>query len=108
VTRIAGEFDDRRRAGAHQYAVTVALPGAQHLAQFLGHGDGDVEVRHRQHLPPAALKPLPCLSRVALWATAIATGVPGEHLGIALLATPDLAAERGGAAVEDVFDGAPV
>jgi hypothetical protein len=65
------------------------------------------EVRHRQHLRPAAFQPLLCLGGVALWATAIATGVPGEHLGVALIETPDLATERGGAAVENVFDGAP-
>jgi len=34
--------------------------------------------------------------------------VPGEHLGGTLFATPDVAAERRGAAVEDVFDGAPM
>ena len=34
VTRIAGEFDDRRGAGLHQHAIAVALIGAQHLAQF--------------------------------------------------------------------------
>jgi hypothetical protein len=108
VTGIAGEFDDGRGAGLHQRAITVALIGAQHLAQFFGHGDGDVEVRHWQHLRPAAFKPLLGLGGVALRATAIATRVPGEHLGIALFATPDLATECGGAAVEDVFDGAPV
>jgi len=32
----------------------------------------------------------------------------GEHLVVALVATPDLATERRGAAVEDVFDGAPM
>jgi hypothetical protein len=32
--------------------------------------------------------------------------VIGEHLGVAL--GNDLATERGGAAVEDIFDGAPV
>jgi len=55
---------------------------------------------------PSASKPLLRLRGVALWATAIATGVPGETLGVALLETPDLANERRGAAVEDVFDGA--
>jgi hypothetical protein len=31
-----------------------------------------------------------------------------EHLGVACIAAPDLAAEYGGATVEDVFDGALV
>jgi hypothetical protein len=76
----------------------------QHLAQLGGHCDGDVEVRHRQHLRPAAFKPLLRLGGVALWTAAVATRVVREHLGVALVATPDLATERGGAAVEDVFD----
>ena len=42
------------------------------------YGDGDVEVRRRQHLRPAAFKPLPHLRGVALRAAAIATRVPGE------------------------------
>ena len=108
VTSIAGEFDNRRRAGPHQHAITIALIGAQHLAQFFGHGDGDVEVRHRQHLRPAAFKPLLRLGGVALWTAAVATRVVGEHLGVALDATPNLATERSGATVEDVFDGASV
>jgi hypothetical protein len=37
VTRIAGEFDDRRGAGLHQHAIAVALIGPQHLAQLGGH-----------------------------------------------------------------------
>jgi hypothetical protein len=32
----------------------------------------------------------------------------GEHLGVARLAVPDLAAERHGAAVENILDGAPM
>jgi hypothetical protein len=31
--------------------------------------------------------------------------MPGEHLGVARLAAPNLATERRGAAVDDVFDG---
>src|SRR5208337_4804294 len=34
VTRIAGEFDNRRGGGLHQHGIAVALMGAQHLAQF--------------------------------------------------------------------------
>ena len=48
--RIAGQLDDRLGGGLHQHGVAVALVGAQHGPQFLGHGDGDVEVGHRQHL----------------------------------------------------------
>ena len=108
VTGIAGEFDDRRGTGLHQHGITVALMSTQYLAQLGGHRDGDVEVRHRQHLRPATFKPLLGLGGVALRATAVGTGMPGKHLGIALLAAPDLAAECRGAAGEDVLDGAPM
>jgi hypothetical protein len=108
ITGITGEFDDRRGTGLHQHGISVALMSTQHLAQFGGHGDGDVEIRHRQHLRPAAFEPLLGLGGVALGAAAIGTGVPGEHLGSALFAAPHLTAERGGAAVENVLDGAPM
>jgi hypothetical protein len=108
VTRIAGEFDDRGGGGLHQHAVAITLIGPQHFAQFGGHGDGDMEIRHRQHLRLPVLEPFLDLRRVTLGTTAIATRVVGEHLGVALVATPDLATECRGAAVEDVFDGAPV
>ena len=106
ITGIAGEFDDRPGTGLHQHGIAVSLMSTQHLAQLGGHGDGDVEMRHRQHLRPAAFEPLLGLCGVALRATAVGTGVPGEHLGIALLAAPNLAAKCRGAAVEDVLDGA--
>ena len=66
------------------------------------------KVRHRQQLRLAAFEPLLGLRGVALRATAITAGVVGEHLGVARLAVPDLAAERRGAAVENVLDGALV
>jgi hypothetical protein len=39
-------------------STAVALVGAQHLAQFAGHGNGDVEVRHEQHFRLTAWLPL--------------------------------------------------
>jgi hypothetical protein len=108
VARVAGEFDDRRGAGLHQHAIARALMGAQHRAQFRRDGDGDVEVGHRQHLRLTAFEPLLRLGSVALRAVAVATGVEREHLAVARFAAPDLAAESGGAAVENVLDGAPM
>jgi hypothetical protein len=108
VTRIAGEFDDRSGAGLHQHAIAVVLIGPQHLAQLSGHGDGDVKVRHWQHLRLPAFEPLLGLRGVALGTAAIAAGMVGEHLGVARFAAPHLATERRGAAVENVLDGAPV
>ena len=74
VTRIAGEFDDRGGARLHQRSVAVALIGPQHLTQLRWHGDGDVEVRHRQHLRLPVFEPLLCLRGVALGTTAVAAG----------------------------------
>ena len=108
ITGIAGEFDDRRGTGLHQHSIAVALLSTQHLAQLGGHCDGDVEVRHRQHLRTAEFEPLLGLRGVTLRATAVGTGVPGEHLRIALFAAPDLTTECRGAAVENVLDGAPM
>ena len=108
VARVARELDDRRGAGLHQHAIARALMGAQHRAQFSRDGDGDVEVGHRQHLRLTAFEPLLRLGGVALRATAIAAGVEREHLAVARLAAPDLAAEGGSAAVEDILDGAPM
>ena len=105
VTRIAGKFDDRCGTGLHQCPIAVALIGAQHRAQFGRHGDGDVEVWHRQQFRLTTFEPLLGLCGVALGATAVAAGMVGEHLGVARLAVPDLAAESRGAAVENVLDG---
>ena len=45
--RIAGQHDDRLGGGLHQRAVAVDLMPAQRGPQFLGHGDGDVEIGNR-------------------------------------------------------------
>jgi len=94
--------------GLHQHGVAVALMGPQRRAQLGRHGHGDVEVRHRQHLGLPVLEPFAGLGGVALGATAVAAGMVGERLDITFVAAPDLAAERSGAAVEDVGDGAPM
>src|SRR5271165_2295403 len=48
------------------------------------------------------------LCGVALGTAAVAAGMVREHLGVACLTAPDLTAERCGAAVENVLDGAPM
>jgi hypothetical protein len=108
VPRIAGQFDDRSGTGLHQHAIAVTLVGAQHLAQFGRHSDSDVEVRHRQQFRLPLFQPFLGLCGVTLGTTAVAAGMIGEHLGVAGIATPDLAAECGGAAVENVLDGTPM
>ena len=45
--RIAAEIDDRRGGGLHQGAIAIDLMTAQGGPQFLGHGNGDVEIANR-------------------------------------------------------------
>ncbi len=66
VTWVAREFDDCGGGSLHQHAIAVALMGAQHLAQFGGHGEGNVEIRHRQHLRLSVLEPFLGLFSVTL------------------------------------------
>jgi hypothetical protein len=44
VSWITGDLDDGLSDGLHQKGVAVALVGTQHIPQFLGHRDGDVEI----------------------------------------------------------------
>lgn len=37
ITRVAGKFDDRFSSRLHQDGIAVALVGAHHRAQFVGH-----------------------------------------------------------------------
>jgi hypothetical protein len=102
---IAGELDDGLGRDLHQHGVAVALVGAQHVPQFLGHSDGDVEIRDWQHLGAAGLEPPLGLLGVALGAAPILAGVIREHLGAAMVTAPDVSAEDGGSAVQNVGDG---
>ena len=76
------------------------------LAQFFGHGHGDVKIGARQHLGLARLEPALGLRAVTFGTAAILAGMVGEDLGAAVVATPDAAAERLGAARQYVGDGA--
>jgi hypothetical protein len=67
-----------------------------------------VEIRDWQHLGAAGLEPPFGLLGVALGAAPIFAGVIREHLGTALIAAPDVSAEGGGSAVQNVGDRAPV
>jgi hypothetical protein len=105
---VAGHLDDRFGGGRHQRAVAVALVSAQGGAQFLGHGDGDVEVRTWQHLGLALLQPGAGLLAMALRATPVAAGMKVQHLGAAPRAALQVSAQGLGPARQDVGDGAAV
>ena len=102
---IAGEFDDRLGGRLHQHGVTIALVGTQHGAQFLRHRHGDVKVWRGQHLRLAGLEPAFDLVGMALGTAPVLAGMPGEHLGGAMVTAPEMPAERLGAAGLDISDG---
>jgi hypothetical protein len=108
ISSVSGEFDDGVGGGLHQQGVAVALVGAKRVAQFLGHGDGDVEIARRQHLGLAGRQPALGLVGMAFGTASILAGAIGEDLGGALVATPEAASESLGAAGLDVGDGAPM
>ena len=88
VASIAGELDDGVCRGLHEQGVAVALVGAQCVAELMGHGHGDVEIRARQHLGLAHLEPALDLRAVTFGTAAVLAGMVGEDLGAAALATP--------------------
>ena len=104
--RIARQIDDRAGRGLHEGAVAIDLMAPQDGAQLLGHGDGDVEVRHRQHLGPTPFEPGPGLCAVARRTGAVAARMEDVQQRAAVGAAPLLSAERLGPAGEDVGDGA--
>ena len=89
MARIAGEFDDGLPGGLHQQGVAVTLVGAQRVAEFLGHGHGDVEIARRQHLGFTGREPALGLVGMAFGTAPILAGAIGEDLGGALVATPE-------------------
>ena len=108
VLWITGDLDDGVGGGFHQEGVAVALVGAQYVSEFLGHRDSDVEIAARQHLELARRKPALGLISMAFGTAPVLAGMIGIDLGAALLAAPEVAAERFGAAGYDVGDGAPM
>src|SRR5215472_16343284 len=102
---VAGELDDRLGGGGDQHAIAVTLVRTQCRAQFLGYGDDDVEVGGGQHLAAAVVEPQPGLPGVAFGTAAVFAGVVGEDLGLTMVAAPQLSAEGGCAAGDDVGNG---
>ena len=108
VTSIAGEFDDALGSGPHQCGVAIALVRTQHIAQLLRHGDRDVEVGAGQQLDLARRNPPLGLILMASRAAPVLAGMIGVDLSAALIAAPQVPAERWRSAGEDVGDGTPV
>src|SRR5216684_1687754 len=84
----------------HDRSQTLLLP--ESVDDYVG---ADNPVRFIDAFVASWISRRPGSSRPSLGAAAVAAGMIGEHLGTALLAVPDLATERRGAAGEDVIDG---
>jgi hypothetical protein len=103
---IAGDVDNGVGCGLHQQGIAVALVGTQNGAQFLGHGDGDMEIMAGQHLGFAPRQPMVGIVGVAFGTGAAVAGMIGEDLVAAMIAMPEASAEGFGATVQNVGDGA--
>src|SRR5262245_8678302 len=108
VAPITAQLDDGLRGRLHQRGVAVALVGAQYLAQLRRHGDRDVEIGARQQLRLARRDPALGLILMASRAAPVLAGMIGVDLSAALIAAPQVPAERWRSAGEDVGDGTPV
>ena len=108
VAPITGQLDDGLRGRLHQRGVAVALVGAQRLAQLRRHGHCDVEIGARQQLRLARRDPALGLILMASRAAPVLAGMIGVDLGAAVIAAPQVPAERVRSAGEDVGDGTPV
>lgn len=103
---VAGEINDGLGGGLHQQRIAITLVGAQNAAQFLGHGDHNMEVMGCQQFGLAMCKPGLGLVGVTLGAAAIPARVIGKHLMAAMIATPEVPSESLCTASENVGDGA--
>ena len=91
-----------QRAGAfpEQRAIPHACGGADRLAQFCGHGEGDEEVRHGQQARALLGQPRERVVAPATRTGAVVAGVMGEVF-LATTAAILLPAQRGRAAAAD-------
>jgi len=106
VSWIAGDLDNGIGGSLHQKGIAVALVGAQRVAEFFGHRDGDVEIVARQHFELARLEPALGLISMTFGTAPVLARMVGIDLGAARITAPEVPAERFGATGHDVGDGA--
>ena len=108
IARIAAKLDNSLSRGLHEQRIAGRLVGAQRVAQFLRHGNGDMEVAAGQHFGLPCVEPPLSLIRMAFGTAAVPAGMVGITFGAALAAAPKVPAKRLRAAGKNVGDGAPV
>jgi hypothetical protein len=98
MLRVGAESGERLEGGAEERCEQCSLMLTHEAAQLVGHGEDDVEVRHRQEEFALSGEPAGGGVVAALRARAVAARVKEEVLVAALVALADVPAELGRAA----------
>lgn len=89
------------RDGGKEQAIATPGIGAEQRVKRVGHGEDDVVVLDRQQMFSLGFEPAELLAALAFGTVPVPAGVVGDLAVIAAVALLDVAAEGGGAAVED-------
>jgi len=96
--RVGGERIQRVRRRAKQQLVQRARIKSGQPVEGVGQGEHQMEVRHRQQLPPPRREPRLLGARLALRAVTVAAGMVAVAQHAAVVAALDMSAQRLGAA----------
>src|SRR5271163_3991429 len=91
---IPGDLKQSLGAGAKQKAVNLALVLQRQRSQFMGQCEDDMDVRHRQKIPAARVKPAVAGVSLALRTMPVSARVIGDGLIVATGTGIDVSAER--------------
>ena len=105
VVGIPGQLDQGFGGGLHQEAVEDLLVTPHQGTESFREGEDHVEVGNWEEFRPSGREPLFRVFRVALGTASVPAGVIGVLLVAAMIAGEDVAAQGGGAAVLEVFQG---
>jgi hypothetical protein len=97
--------EERLSRGSEQQVVEDARGVQSEDVEHLGHGEDNVEIRHRKKLGTASLEPPRASRSTASWAGAVTAGVPLNVLVTAPVTLLPLPAEGGRAACADRTQG---
>jgi hypothetical protein len=102
VVWIGGQFGQSLGSGLHQEGIQGLLVGAQQIAELVGDGEDDVEVRHGQEFLAATREPGLGIFAVALGTRPVAAGVIDVLLPAAVVTDVELATQGWAAAMAKV------
>jgi hypothetical protein len=101
---IEGDLLEGVRHAREKEAVHSGRIGEEERREFLGNGENDMEVLHREKIRLSGLNPAGFVKALTLGTMAIPAGVVGNLLVTTFVALPEMAAERGGATSGDGLD----